>query len=113
MAASSPARPGNRTPSSIGRSLPAWRLTADPDFAAFSLSLPAAAITPMLEDSAAPGAWPRLHTLVQIGRRNKLFALYQGTTLVVPPSAKMVRALAPATVKSEPKFQEEEAQGLK
>jgi hypothetical protein len=26
---------------------------------------------------------------------NKLFALYQGTTLVVPPPAKMVRALAP------------------
>jgi hypothetical protein len=47
------------------------------------------------------------------GPRSRLFALYQGTTSVVPPSAKMVRALAPATVKSEPKFQEKEAQGLK
>jgi hypothetical protein len=31
---------------------------------------------------------------------DKLFALYQGTTSVVPPPAKMVRALAPAPVKS-------------
>jgi hypothetical protein len=30
--------------------------------------------------------------------RNKAFALYQGTTSVVPSPAKMVRALAPAIV---------------
>jgi hypothetical protein len=38
--------------------------------------------------------------LFQTSLRNKLSALYQGTTSVVPPPAKMVRALAPATVKS-------------
>ena len=35
MAALSPARPGNRTPSFIGRSLPAWRPTVGPEVAAF------------------------------------------------------------------------------
>src|SRR5215468_10555487 len=34
MVASSPARPGNRTPSSIGRSLPAWRHTVGLEVAA-------------------------------------------------------------------------------
>jgi hypothetical protein len=36
---------------------------------------------------------------VQIKLRNKRFALYQGTTSVVPPPASTVRALAPAIVK--------------
>jgi hypothetical protein len=52
--------------------------------------------------------WSRPSEAVQ-----QAFALYQGTTLVVPPSAQMVRALAPVTVKSEPRFQEKVAQGLK
>ena len=39
------------------------------------------------------------------------FALYQGTTLVVPPTAKLVRALAPATVKSARNFQWKQCRG--
>jgi hypothetical protein len=35
---------------------------------------------------------------------NELFALYQGTTSVVPPAVKTLKALAPATVKSARNF---------
>jgi hypothetical protein len=41
----------------------------------------------------------------------KLFALYQGTTLVVPHLAKMDRALAPAIVKSGRNSREKKRRG--
>jgi hypothetical protein len=46
-------------------------------------------------------------------RRWHSFALYQGTTSVVPSPAIMVRALAPATAKSARNSNAKKAQGLK
>jgi hypothetical protein len=54
-----------------------------------------------------------LLVVARIKLRRKLFALYQGTTSVVPLPAKIVRALAPATRKICMKFQPKKAQGLK
>jgi hypothetical protein len=50
--------------------------------------------------------------IAQVKFDEKLFALYQGTTSVVPIPAKMVRALAPATVKSARNSNRQKAQGL-
>jgi hypothetical protein len=49
--------------------------------------------------------WISHKTVIRGGRftdlsRYAALALYQGTTSVVPPQAKMVRALAPANLKS-------------
>jgi hypothetical protein len=51
--------------------------------------------------------------LVQIRLGNEFFALYQGTTSVVPPSAKMVRALSPCHRKIRAEFPRERGTGAK
>jgi hypothetical protein len=50
--------------------------------------------------------------VAQVKLRNKLFALYQGTTLVVPPLAKR-QGFSPCSRRICTKFQLEKAQGLK